>query len=117
MMIKCDYVKCENCNVFDVCNLHQTTTSQLLMIRKELNWKINRLKEINKGINHFKTMLLQFKRNELSDFIMQHTSETQITKSLNLLRLEKKTLQSEIKEYQTMEKNIIKILKRGNNEF
>lgn len=112
MMIRCDYVKCENCNVFDVCNLHQTTTSQLTMIRKELNWKVNRLKEINQGISHFKTMLLQFKRKELPDFIMQHTSETLIAESLNLLYSEKQTLQAEIKENQIMEKNIIKILKR-----
>lgn len=112
MMIRCDYVKCENCNVYSQCNLHHATTLQLSMLRKELNWKVNRLKEVNRGINHFKTMLLQFKRNELSKFIMEHTSETLINESLTLLYAEKGTLQTEIKEHQIMEKNITTILKR-----
>jgi len=111
-MIRCDYVKCENCNVYGVCNLHHATTLQLSMIRCELNWKVNRLREVNRGISHFKTMLLQFKRNELSEFIMEHTSETLINESLTLLYAEKGTLQTEIKEHQIMEKNIITILKR-----
>jgi methionine salvage enolase-phosphatase E1 len=84
----------------------------LVCLRRELNWKVNRLNEINQGINHFNNMLFQFEHNNLPAFIMEHTSKEKINKKITELRLEKKETIQSIREYQIQERNILKILER-----
>ena len=118
MKINCNYVKCENCNVYDKCNLHKIANFQLLNTRQQLNWSISRFNEIVEGINHFNSTLIQYNQGELSDFVMKHISKHTIQQRLSSLHSEKTELLLEIKRLQTKEKNIIKIInRRTKNEF
>lgn len=113
MNINCNFVKCENCDVFDVCNLHQKTSFEALKIRQQINWNVKRLNEIHNEINHFNTTLVQYKRMELSPFIMEYLNIDDIQEILENLHHERTTLRSQIRKLQIKEKNIIKILNRG----
>lgn len=113
MKINCNWETCNSeCKYFKSCNLHQPATSQLILICNQLDWLSVHLDEINKGINHFKNMLFQFKQGLLSDFIMKHTSRNTIETKLRELNDEKLRTISEIREYQIKEKNMRKILNR-----
>lgn len=111
MEIKCNFEKCSvECKFFSMCNLHEPTTFDLLLIKRELSWKVNRLNEVNRGINHFNSLLLQYNHNQLSDFITKHFSKRIVETKLQKLYAERNELTKEIKNYQTMERNINKIL-------
>lgn len=112
-MIRCDFETCTmECKYYRSCNLHQPITSQLLYVRKELNWLSNHLREVNEGINHFNTMLIQYERGNLSEFIVDHISRNTIENLLSDLHSEKRETISQIREYQIKENNMVKILNR-----
>lgn len=111
MKIRCDQETCStNCRYYAPCNLHQSSHFNLLQVENELSWNINRLNELNKGINRYKQELNQY--DDLPQLIKKYISKQDIQDSLRKAENEKLEVQKMIRELQVKELNMRKILER-----
>ena len=114
MKINCNWQTCnDKCKFYQVCHLHQVSSFKLIQIDKELNWNINRLNEINRGITHYRNTLLEY--NSLPLTVKKHLTKKDIQKLIASLQKEKQEIQTTISDLQRKDRNIKKILNRRLN--
>lgn len=113
MKINCDYNECTiKCKNYNICNLHTPSNQEYHQIRQEIKWSMNRIDEINRGINNYRNTLYQIQNNTIPKSLLPHLNTEKIQTTIKELQTEKRELIQSIGSMQIREKNIYTILRR-----